>query len=91
MSTENSRFDARISQELKEMLEKASELGGYRSLTDFVISTAQTRAREIILEHNRILSSQRDSEVFFNTILNPGKPNKKLHQTVKSHNQGLAE
>ena len=91
MSKENSRFDARISQELKDLLEKASEIGGYRSLTDFVLSTAQNKAKEIIEEHNRLLASQRDSEIFFNAILNPGKPNKKLRQAANVYNKGLAE
>jgi len=91
MSTENSRFDARISKELKEILEKAAQIGGYRSLTDFVFSAAQIKAKEIINEHDTILASKRDSEMFFNAILNPGKPGKKLTKAAEDYKEGLAK
>ena len=91
MSTENSRFDARMNKELKDMLEKASQIGGYRSLTDFVLSTAQNKAKEIINEHDRILASQRDSEIFFNAILNLVEPNNKLSQAAKDFNEALSK
>ncbi len=90
-SKENSRFDARISKELKEIMERAAQLGGYRSLTDFVMSTAQNKAKEIINEHDRIISSLRDSEIFFNAILNPTRPNEKLTQAAVDYKASLSE
>src|SRR5690606_38510950 len=41
---EHARFDARLSKEQKQFFEKAAYLGGYRSLTDFVILTVQEKA-----------------------------------------------
>lgn len=91
MSKENSRFDARISGEQKEFLERAASLGGYRSLSDFVLSTARDKAREIVNEHERIIASQRDSEIFFNAILNPGEPVDKLRKAADDYKDILPE
>ncbi|MCB0541675.1 MAG: DUF1778 domain-containing protein, partial [Bacteroidetes bacterium] len=49
-STVKTRFDARLSVEEKEFFEKAAELGGFRSLTEFVLRSAYIRAKEIIDE-----------------------------------------
>ena len=48
MKTDTARFDTRLSKEQKELFEFAANLGGYRSLTDFVISSAQQKANEIV-------------------------------------------
>lgn len=79
MSSENkARFDTRLSKEQKDFFERAAILGGYRSLTDFVLLTVQKKAKEIIEERERIIGSNRDSEIFFDAIANPDKPNKEL-------------
>lgn len=84
ISSENkARFDTRLSKEQKDFFEKAAILGGYRSLTDFVISAAQKKAKEIIEERERIIASEKDSEIFFDAITNPGKPNKELLSAAK--------
>jgi hypothetical protein len=46
-SKEYARFDARLSKEQKSFFEKAAAYGGYRSLTDFVILTVQSKAKEL--------------------------------------------
>ena len=79
------RFDARLTKRQKEFFEKAAMLGGYRNLTDFVILTAQERAKEIIEEHEQIISSQKDSDVFFEAIINPPKPNKALRKAAEEY------
>ena len=45
---EQARFNARLSREQKQLFEKAASIGGYRSLTDFVILTIQEKAKEIV-------------------------------------------
>ncbi len=54
---EKARFDTRLSREQKALFERAARLGGYRSLTDFVVLTVQKRAKEIIQENDQILAS----------------------------------
>ena len=48
INKEYSRFDARLPKEQKEFFERAANLGGYRSLTDFIMLTVQEKAKEII-------------------------------------------
>ena len=72
------RFDTRLSKEQKIFFEKAAQIGGYRSLTDFVVLTVQEKAKEIISEKEQIIASERDSEIFFDAITNPPKANKEL-------------
>ncbi len=76
--TGKARFDARLSADEKELFEKAAELGGFRSLTEFVLRAAHKRAKEIIDEYELTIASKRDSEIFFNAIVNPEPPNAKL-------------
>jgi uncharacterized protein (DUF1778 family) len=78
LKQDKARFDTRLPLEQKQLFEKAAKLGGYRNLTDFVIVTVQTKAKEIIEERERIIASQKDKEIFFDSLLNPPKPNKDL-------------
>ena len=45
-------------------------MGGYRSISDFVVSTVYERAQMILQQSETILASQRDSEIFFNALVN---------------------
>ena len=83
---EKSRFDARLPKEQKQFFEKASYLGGYRNLTDFVILTVQEKAKEIIKEKEQIIASERDSQIFFNAITKPNKPSKTLKNALDDYN-----
>jgi uncharacterized protein (DUF1778 family) len=85
MNVEKARFDTRLTIEQKAFFERAARLGGFRSLTDFVVLTVQKRAKEIILERERIIASQKDSEIFFDAIINPGKPNQKLTEAANEY------
>jgi len=85
------RFDARISLEQKLLLEKATHIGGYKSLSDFVILAAQQRAKELIEENERTIVSKRDGEIFFDAVINPGNPNKKLLGTAESYKAKLSQ
>lgn len=77
-TTEKARFDTRLSKEQKDFFEFAASLGGFRTLTEFVIISVQERAKEIVEEHNKILSSKVDQEIFFNEMVNPSNPNEAL-------------
>ncbi|NOX47278.1 MAG: DUF1778 domain-containing protein [Chlorobi bacterium] len=91
LNIEKARFDTRLPKEQKAFFERAARLGGFRSLTDFIILTVQKRAKEIILERERVLASQRDSEIFFDAITNPSKPNQKLTEAANEYNSLLSK
>ena len=89
--SEKARFDAKIPKAQKELFEYAASLGGFRTLTDFIINTVQEKANAIIQEHNTILASKKDQEIFFNAFMNPSGPNKKLRDTAEQYKKFMQE
>lgn len=85
------RFDTRLSKEQKEFFERAAFIGGYRSLTDFVVLTVQEKAKEIISEKEQILASERDREIFFDAITNSPKANKNLIKAANDYKDHLSK
>jgi uncharacterized protein (DUF1778 family) len=83
------RFDTRLTREQKEYFEFVAQLGGFRSLTDFMIVSAQEKAKQIEEEHNTFLASEKDREVFFDTILNSEEPNEPLRKASERYLQAL--
>lgn len=88
---EKTRFDTRLSKEQKQLFERAAMIGGYRSLTDFVVDTVQNKAKEIVEERERIILTQRDQAAFFEALSNPPTPNKKLLSAKKAYAKILGE
>ena len=84
-ANELTRLDLRIPREQKDYFEQALEIGGFRSLTDFLISAASEKAEAIMEKHNNWLSSENDRKIFFNALANPPAPNNKLKQAMKKH------
>ena len=87
METSIARFDTRLPKEQKEFFEYAANLGGYRTLTEFVIMSVQSKADEIVEKHRSIVSSKRDQEVFFEAIMNPPAPGKRLSAAARKYNK----
>ena len=79
------RFDARISKEQKDFFEYAASLGGFRTLTEFILFSVHERAKQIVKEHDSILASKRDKEIFFKALLSSSKPNPRLRKAAKRY------
>ena len=88
---EKSRFDTRLLKEQKELFQYAANLGGFRTLTEFVIFSVQQEAGNIIEKYNSILASRKDQEIFFNAITNPQKPNDRLKKAAMRFNNAVAK
>jgi len=84
-TVEKARFDTRLSKQQKDFFEYAASLGGYRTLTEFFIASAQERATKIIEEHNKFITSVNDQEVFFDQIINPSEPNENLKSAASRY------
>jgi len=84
---EQTRLDLRISRKQKDYFEQVLEIGGFRSLTDFLISAASEKAEAIMEKHNNWLASENDRKIFFNTLLNPPAPNAKLKKAMAKHGE----
>ena len=83
------RIDTRLSKEQKEFFEKAARLGGFRNLTEFVLTTVQEKAREIVSEREQILASERDAKILFDALINPPEPNVALKDAAKKYKEKL--
>jgi uncharacterized protein (DUF1778 family) len=84
------RLEARVSPEQKSLLERAAALEG-RTLTDFVVASAQAAALETIERHQVIKLTARDSLIFAEAITNPPAPNERLRAAARRHRELIAE
>lgn len=91
MEQEKTRFEARLSKEQKILFKKATLVGGYSSLSDFVLKAAREKANQIIAKSEEILASQRDSEIFFKAITNPMQANNLLKSATDEYNTIVSE
>jgi len=82
---DQSRIDFKILKSQKESFQRAAHVGGYRTVTEFLVSSAQEKADSIFEKERMILQSERDKKLFFMTIMNPPAPNSKLKQAVKDY------
>lgn len=84
--TSMARLEARVSPETKALLQKAADLEG-RSLTDFIVTTAQAEAYRVIERHQTLKLTIEDSEAFIDALLNPPKPNAALQAAALRYKQ----
>lgn len=84
---QKTRFDIRLEKNQKEYFEYAANLGGFRTLTEFVIYSGQQQADQIVEKHNAILASKKDREIFFNAIMKPQAPNARLKQATAHYKE----
>lgn len=71
------RLEFRLTKKQKMLFKQAAKIQG-RSLSDFLASSAEKAAREIIIENQVIQLSVEDSLSFAKSILNAPKPNGNL-------------
>ena len=85
-SLKMARLEARISQQQKQLFQRAAALDG-RSLTDFVVSSLQEAALRTIQEHDLIALSRSDQETFARALLSPPAPNRPLRQAAQAYRE----
>lgn len=79
------RFGTRITEAQKALFQRPATLGGHRTLTDFVINSAQEKAEAIIRDSEILRLSKKDRQVFVEALLHPPAPNKKLRQAARRY------
>jgi uncharacterized protein (DUF1778 family) len=80
------RLEARLTADQKARLTRAAELAG-RNLTDFVVSAAEARAREVIRDHDTMTLSRADAEAFVAALLADAEPGDRLKAAAARHRQ----
>ncbi len=78
------RLEARISKAQKALFVQAADLQG-RSLSDFVIASAQAAAVETVRTHDALRLSDRDRQAFVSALLTPPAPVEALERAAKRY------
>jgi uncharacterized protein (DUF1778 family) len=89
-TTKRERLEARVSTEQKELLQHAADLQG-RTLSDFVVESAQRAAEEVIRAHSVVMLSARDSRAFVEALLEPPMPNGALRTAAARYQETVEE
>jgi uncharacterized protein (DUF1778 family) len=78
------RFDARLNEEQKILIQKAADLEG-RTMTDFVLHSARAAAERTIEERAMLILSARETESFVDAILHPAEPGSVLRAAARHY------
>ena len=82
------RFDARLNEEQKLLIQRAAEMEG-RSMTDFVIHSAEIAAQKTIEQRAMMTLSARDTAAFVDAILEPASPGPVLRAAARYYRSKL--
>jgi uncharacterized protein (DUF1778 family) len=80
----DARIEARVSQEQKELYDRAAAIEGI-TLTAFAISTMNRAATNVIQEHTNMVLSVRNQQTFVDSLMNPPEPNEALRKAAKAY------
>lgn len=82
------RLEARISVEQKAVLQRAATLSG-RTLSEFVVASAQDAARRVIQEHETVRLSRAEQIAFVSALLKPPAANARLRQAAAAYRKQM--
>jgi len=71
MKEQTARFDAKMSLRHKALIEEAARLRGFKSLSDYVVSTVVENATMVINEYKQLLYSVEDSKRIMSILSTP--------------------
>jgi uncharacterized protein (DUF1778 family) len=80
------RLETRLTADQKKLIEIAAALQG-RSVTDFVLTSLQEAARNVIDVQHRLDLSVRDAEAFVSALIEPVPVNQRLQETVRLYRE----
>jgi uncharacterized protein (DUF1778 family) len=85
-TSRGARLEARISPEQKAILQQAAALSG-RTLSEFVIASAQEAANRVIREYETIRLSRAEQIAFVSALLEPPAPHARLRRAAKAYRE----
>lgn len=85
-----SRIDLRITQEQKELLERAAALKGV-SLSAYTLSYVLPAAKQEVDSHERLVLSNRDRDLFMSVMENPPRLKGKLKSAIRKYQEKYGE
>jgi uncharacterized protein (DUF1778 family) len=82
------RLEARVSAAQKSLLQRAAALSG-RTLSEFVVASAQEAANKVIQDHAAIELSRSEQIAFVTALLDPPKPSARLRRAAAAYRQQM--
>jgi uncharacterized protein (DUF1778 family) len=80
------RFDARLNADQKLLIQRAADLEG-RTMTDFVLHSAEAAAERTIEKRAMLLLTARETEAFADALLSPAEPGPVLRKAARAYRQ----
>lgn len=87
-NTRAARMEARMTADQKALLQRAAALSG-RTLSEFVLASAQEAAAKVIQEHETIRLSRSQQVAFVTALLAPRAPNARLRKAAQKYRQQM--
>lgn len=85
-----SRIDLRVTQEQKELLERAAALKGV-SLSAYTLFYVLPAAKQEVDSHERLVLSNRDRDLFMSVMENPPELKGKLKSAIRNYKEKYGE
>lgn len=85
-SPKTNRIDLRVSKEQKELLETAASIKGL-SLSSYLLANCLSIAQADIVEHQKLVLSDRDRDLFLSLIADPPQPKQELVAAMQEFQQ----
>jgi len=79
------RIEIRLSSQDKRIFKKAHRLSGDKSFSSFITRIVRMHAEKIIAENEKIIVSERDRKLFFDTVFGNLSPNENLISAAKKY------
>jgi uncharacterized protein (DUF1778 family) len=89
-TAKTARLEARVTDEQKALFQRAADLTG-RSLTDFVVGSAQEIAARTVREREVLTLSGLDRKVFLDALFNHPSPSKRLRQAASRYKRASTQ
>lgn len=79
------RIEIRVSSTDKRIFRKAQKLSGDKSFSSFIVRIVKKQAEKIVAKNDRIITTEKDRQVFFDAVFGIGKPNQNLVAAAKRY------
>lgn len=76
--SKDERIELRVSSQDKKIFKRAQKLSGDKSFSSFIVRIVKEQAEDIVAKNDRIIATERDRQVFFDTVFGTVKPNQAL-------------
>ena len=87
-AAKTARLEARITAQLKALIERAAAYEG-QTVTNFVVRAVSHAAKTIVQEHDVLWLNEAQSRAFVKELLEPSDPNARLRAAAKKYRRSV--